>query len=58
MQKIYADFRSMLCFFKYTKSNEIAAGVIPEMRDALPKVSGRASVNFAITSLDNPEICE
>ena len=48
----------MSCFFKYTSNKEIAAGVIPEIREALPKVSGRASLSFATTSLDKPEILE
>ena len=34
----------------------MAAGVMPEIRDALPIVSGLASVNLATTSFDKPEI--
>ena len=58
MLTIYALLRNKPCFLRYTNNNEIAAGVIPEIRDALPIVSGRVSVSFATTSFDKPEICE
>jgi hypothetical protein len=37
-----------------TNNNEIAAGVTPCTRDAIPNVIGRAAFNFARTSEDNP----
>src|SRR5581483_316915 len=40
--------------FKCTSSSEIAAGVMPEMRDAWPMVSGRWRLSFCCTSTDSP----
>ena len=37
---------SLRFFFKYTNNNEIAAGVIPGIREACPMVIGRCSINF------------
>ena len=46
--------RSIPCFFSQTNKIEIAAGVIPEMRDACPIDDGLWSFSLAITSLDSP----
>ena len=51
----YADLRNKPCFFRYTNNSEIAAGVIPEIRDAWPIVSGRDSISLATTSFDKPD---
>jgi len=40
-------------FFKYTISNETAAGVIPEMRDACPRLRGLNLSNFSLISLES-----
>ena len=40
--------------FKWTRSKEIAAGVMPEMREACPKVSGREAASFCCTSFESP----
>src|SRR6266852_5261765 len=40
--------------FRWTSSSEIAAGVIPEMREAWPIVSGLFSFSFRCTSTDTP----
>ena len=42
--------------FKCTSNNEIAAGVMPGMRVAMPMVSGRTFVNLSRTSFDKPTI--
>ncbi len=41
-------------FFSQTSKIEIAAGVIPEIRDARPIDDGLWSFSLAITSLDSP----
>ena len=38
--------RGKVRFFKCTRSNEIAAGVMPEIREACPSVAGRYCDNF------------
>src|SRR6185369_8534027 len=45
-------------FFRCTSSSEIAAGVIPEIRDACPKVSGRCLSSFWRTSKLRAVTCE
>jgi len=40
--------------FRWTSSSEIAAGVIPEMREAWPIVSGLCWFSFCCTSIDRP----
>jgi len=41
-------------FFRCSNNSEIAAGVIPGMRDACATVSGRTSLSFWRTSFDKP----
>src|SRR6266446_6945930 len=40
--------------FRWTRSSEIAAGVIPEMREAWPIVSGLCWFSFCRPSIDRP----
>src|SRR5258706_12565364 len=40
--------------FRWTSSNEIAAGVIPEMREAWPIVSGLCGFSFCCTPITRP----
>ncbi|SWI85824.1 Uncharacterised protein [Klebsiella pneumoniae] len=46
--------RSIPCFFNHTSKIEIAAGVMPEIRDACPIEDGLWSFNLAMTSFDSP----
>ncbi|MNJ67274.1 hypothetical protein D3C77_634330 [compost metagenome] len=43
-------------FFRWISSREMAAGVTPGIREACPRVSGRACVSLWVISLDRPEI--
>ena len=51
---IFAYPTGRLSFFKWTIKSEIAAGVTPGRREALARLSGLASDNFCLTSLDKP----
>src|SRR5437867_9590339 len=48
------SFESFSPGLRYTSKTEIAAGVIPEMRVAWPRVSGRCWFSFCCTSTDSP----
>lgn len=41
-------------FFRWTCKTEMAAGVIPEMRDACPSERGLMRLSFSTTSLESP----
>src|SRR6266850_1513466 len=43
--------------FRCTSKSEIAAGVIPEMREAWPTVSGLCWLSFCCASTDSPRTC-
>src|SRR5690606_19523921 len=43
--------------FKWIISSEMLAGVIPEMREACPRVSGRCWASFCRASNDNALTC-
>ena len=44
-------------FFRWINSKEIAAGVMPEIRDACPKVSGRCLLSFWRASKLRADTC-
>ena len=44
-------------FFRWIKSSDTLAGVMPEMREAWPKVSGRCLASFWRASIDKAETC-
>lgn len=52
--RVYALFRRVKC----TESSEIAAGVMPEMRDAWPSERGFIRDSFSRTSRESPLIAE
>mgnify|MGYP000561850646 CR=1 FL=1 len=43
-----------LLFLRYTINSDMEAGVMPEMREACPRVSGRCLFSFCCTSFDKP----
>ena len=44
-------------FFRWISSREMVAGVMPEMREAWPRVSGRCLASFWRASIDRAETC-
>ena len=54
MPSLPASARCRSRAFRCTSSSEIAAGVMPEMREAWPSVSGRCRLSFCCTSIEGP----
>ena len=44
-----------LCFARVTANMDIAAGVIPGIRDACPREAGLTAWSFSTTSLESPD---
>ncbi len=55
-QALCSRLRPALRFFRWISSSETAAGVTPGMREACPRVSGRAWASLCWISLDSPEM--
>jgi len=58
MGNLYATLMAFVaeCFLRKIERIEIAAGVIPGMREAWAKLSGRTRASFSTTSRERPLI--